>query len=73
MDGPSDADQMRAPKRPYPEEEEEEEREEVCFISFYTLLCNKKRQPILDRQINSGYYNLILNIFYVGFFCFPQC
>uniref|UniRef100_A0A3P9HVY4 Forkhead box protein G1 n=1 Tax=Oryzias latipes TaxID=8090 RepID=A0A3P9HVY4_ORYLA len=33
MDGPSDADQMRAPKRPYPEEEEEEEREETLRVA----------------------------------------
>ncbi|XP_047454271.1 forkhead box protein J2 isoform X2 [Mugil cephalus] len=32
MDGPSEGNQMRAPKRPYPEEEEEEEREEVPHI-----------------------------------------
>uniref|UniRef100_A0A8C8DHT1 Forkhead box protein G1 n=1 Tax=Oryzias sinensis TaxID=183150 RepID=A0A8C8DHT1_9TELE len=34
MDGPSDADQMRAPKRPYPEEEEEEETVDTHFLSL---------------------------------------
>ncbi|XP_024122796.1 forkhead box protein J2 isoform X1 [Oryzias melastigma] len=32
MDGPSDVGQMRAQKRPYPEEEEEEEREETLQV-----------------------------------------
>lgn len=36
MDGPAELNQVRAPKRPYPEEEEE--RQEVCGVASLTHL-----------------------------------
>lgn len=34
MDGPAEVNQVRAPKRPYPEEEEE--RQDVCCLASPT-------------------------------------
>lgn len=36
MDGPAEVNQVRAPKRPYPENEEE--RQDVCCLASHTHL-----------------------------------
>lgn len=61
MDGPPEVNQVRAPKRPYPEEQEE--RQDVCCLSSLTqpsnLCCQNVKQPKVQVQVcDSGIESL---------------
>lgn len=48
MDGPAEVNQVRAPKRPYPEKEEE--MQDVCCLALNSTHLLLTIKPILEKR-----------------------